>query len=62
MSDKVEFLYLSQEDVIAAGGLEMTETVEMIETSFRPEDPSFHLPPGHPPGNPAPSQHRRSPV
>jgi len=35
MSEKVEFLYLSQEDVIAAGGLEMTETVATIETSFR---------------------------
>lgn len=31
----VEFLYLSQEDVIAAGGLDMAETVEAIELSFR---------------------------
>jgi N-[(2S)-2-amino-2-carboxyethyl]-L-glutamate dehydrogenase len=32
---KVEFLYLSQEDVIAAGGLQMADTVQAIETSFR---------------------------
>lgn len=32
---KVEFLYLSQDDVIAAGGLKMSETVQAIETSFR---------------------------
>lgn len=32
---KVEFLYLSQEDVIAAGGLNMNGTVQAIETSFR---------------------------
>jgi len=32
---RVEFLYLSQEDVIAAGGLDMAETVKTIETSFR---------------------------
>lgn len=31
----VEFLYLSQEDVIAAGGLDMAQTVEAIEQSFR---------------------------
>lgn len=35
MDLKVEFLYLSQEDVIAAGGLEMAETMKAIETSFR---------------------------
>ena len=35
MNSKVEFLYLSQEDVIAAGGLDMAETVKTIETSFR---------------------------
>jgi ornithine cyclodeaminase len=35
MTGKVEFLYLSQEDVIAAGGLEMSETVKTIEKSFR---------------------------
>lgn len=34
MDPKVEFLYLSQEDVIAAGGLEMAETVKTIEKSF----------------------------
>lgn len=32
---KVEFLYLSQEDVIAAGGLEMAETVKAVEAAFR---------------------------
>ncbi len=32
---QVEFLYLSQEDVIAAGGLDMAQTVEAIELSFR---------------------------
>jgi ornithine cyclodeaminase len=35
MSQKVEFLYLSQEDVIAAGGLDMEKTMQAIETSFR---------------------------
>lgn len=34
MDEKVEFLYLSQEDVIAAGGLDMAETVKTIEKSF----------------------------
>jgi ornithine cyclodeaminase len=34
MNPKVEFLYLSQEDVIAAGGLDMAETVKTIEKSF----------------------------
>jgi N-[(2S)-2-amino-2-carboxyethyl]-L-glutamate dehydrogenase len=32
---RVEFLYLSQEDVIAAGGLDMAETIKAIEASFR---------------------------
>ena len=32
---RVEFLYLSQDDVIAAGGLNMSETVQAVETSFR---------------------------
>jgi 2,3-diaminopropionate biosynthesis protein SbnB len=32
---KVEFLYLSQEDVITAGGLDMAETIETIEASFK---------------------------
>lgn len=35
MTTRVEFLYLSQEDVIAAGGLDMAATVATIETSFR---------------------------
>jgi ornithine cyclodeaminase len=35
MNQKIEFIYLSQEDVIAAGGLEMKGTLEVVETSFR---------------------------
>lgn len=35
MSQKVEFIYLSQEDVIASGGLDMKGTLEAVETSFR---------------------------
>lgn len=35
MSAKVEFLYLAQEDVIAAGGLEMAGTLQAVEQSFR---------------------------
>ena len=35
MSQKVEFIYLSQEDVIKAGGLDMKGTLEAVETSFR---------------------------
>jgi 2,3-diaminopropionate biosynthesis protein SbnB len=31
----VRFLYLSQEDVIAAGGLEMNGTIEAVEMAFR---------------------------
>jgi 2,3-diaminopropionate biosynthesis protein SbnB len=31
----VDFLYLSQEDVIAAGGLEMRRTIETVEMAFR---------------------------
>lgn len=31
----VGFLYLSQEDVIAAGGLEMRKTIEAVEMAFR---------------------------
>lgn len=34
MSKKVEFIYLSQEDVIEAGGLDMDGSIEAIETSF----------------------------
>ena len=34
MKQSLEFLYLSQEDVIAAGGLEMTETLRTVERSF----------------------------
>ena len=34
-SQKIEFLYLSQEDVIAAGGLDMRGTMQAVETSFR---------------------------
>jgi len=32
---RVDLLYLSQEDVIAAGGLDMAEAVKAIETSFK---------------------------
>jgi ornithine cyclodeaminase len=32
---RVEFLYLSQEDVIAAGGLDMGEAIRAVDTSFR---------------------------
>lgn len=35
MNAKVEFLFLSQEDVIAAGGLDMSGTLQSVETSFR---------------------------
>lgn len=31
----MEFLYLSHEDVIAAGGLEMSRTIEAVEMAFR---------------------------
>ena len=34
MKHSVEFLYLSQEDVIAAGGLEMAETLRVVEKVF----------------------------
>ncbi|NOY44266.1 MAG: ornithine cyclodeaminase [Deltaproteobacteria bacterium] len=34
-SKTVDFLYLSQEDVIAAGGLDMQGTLEAVETGFR---------------------------
>jgi 2,3-diaminopropionate biosynthesis protein SbnB len=34
-NQQVEFLYLSQEDVIAAGGLDMAETLKVVEASFR---------------------------
>lgn len=34
MSQNMEFLYLSQEDVIAAGGLEMAETLNVVERVF----------------------------
>jgi len=33
--ESVEFLYLSQEDVIKAGGLEMRRTIEAVEMAFR---------------------------
>jgi ornithine cyclodeaminase len=31
----MQFLYLSQEDMIAAGGLEMAETIRVVEKAFR---------------------------
>ena len=34
-SQTVEFLYLSQEDVIAAGGLDMAGTMQAVEAAFR---------------------------
>jgi N-[(2S)-2-amino-2-carboxyethyl]-L-glutamate dehydrogenase len=34
-SQSVEFLYLSQEDVIAAGGLDMAGTMQAVEAAFR---------------------------
>jgi 2,3-diaminopropionate biosynthesis protein SbnB len=34
-SQKVEFLFLSQEDVIAAGGLDMAGTMQAVEAAFR---------------------------
>ena len=34
MKHSIEFLYLSQEDVIAAGGLEMAETLQVVEKVF----------------------------
>lgn len=33
--DTVSFLYLSQEEVIAAGGLEMDGTLRSVEEAFR---------------------------
>ena len=35
MKSKMQFLYLSQEDMIAAGGLEMAETIRVVEKAFR---------------------------
>lgn len=55
MSKKVEFLYLSQEDVRAAGGLDMKMTMEAIERAFKllnagqviiPDKIVMELPPG----------------
>jgi hypothetical protein len=35
MNSSRQFLYLSQEDVIAAGGLEMPETIRVVEQAIR---------------------------
>lgn len=55
MSKKVEFLYLSQEDVRAAGGLDMKMAMEAVERAFKmlnkgqvkiPDKIVMDLPPG----------------
>jgi ornithine cyclodeaminase len=48
MTDNLEFLYLSQQDVIAAGGLEMRETLRVVEKVFSMMDKGQGLQPHSP--------------
>lgn len=48
MSRRVEFLYLQQEDCVAAGGLDMKGTLEAVERSFYLHGIGEYIQPGKP--------------
>jgi hypothetical protein len=47
-SKRVEFLYLQQEDCVKAGGLDMKETMKVVERSFYLHGHNAFIQPGKP--------------